>query len=315
MNLKSTNVRIFHKSSHLVLRKVLDVTASVAPKLASQLALQVFLTPRRFRRPKRESNMLWLGEKRMVGTTATWSWGEGPTVVLVHGWEGRGSQLAEFVPTLVEAGFRVVVFDAPGHGSSTERTSSLTGFADALEAVAVAYGPLHGIVAHSMGAAATMLAERRRLARGDVLATRQVLIGAPGSVDTFTRAFAETLNLTPAVRAGLIREIERKFDVRFAELEPAHLLQSSPAQHLIVHDESDTWVPMQEAEVLARVAHQGTLLRTRNLGHHRILKDPSVVHAVAQFLAKDMDALRTTTFGHCLDRELYERHRRAGVAA
>ena len=45
-------------------------------------------------------------------------WGEGPVVYLVHGWAGRGSQLAGFVEPLTAAGFRAVLFGAPAHGSS-----------------------------------------------------------------------------------------------------------------------------------------------------------------------------------------------------
>jgi len=33
-------------------------------------------------------------------------WGKGPTVMLVHGWSGRGAQLGELVEPLVAAGDR-----------------------------------------------------------------------------------------------------------------------------------------------------------------------------------------------------------------
>ena len=61
-----------------------------------------------------ERQDLELEGKRLVA----WSWGEGPTVLLVHGWEGRGSQMAAFAAPLAEAGFRAVAFDAPGAASS-----------------------------------------------------------------------------------------------------------------------------------------------------------------------------------------------------
>jgi hypothetical protein len=37
-----------------------------------------------------------------------YSWGSGPTILLAHGWSGRGSQLGAFVEPLVEQGFRLV---------------------------------------------------------------------------------------------------------------------------------------------------------------------------------------------------------------
>ena len=50
---------------------------------------------------------------------AVWDWGEGPTVLLVHGWNGAAAQLAGYVQPLVDAGYHVVAFDQPGHGHSS----------------------------------------------------------------------------------------------------------------------------------------------------------------------------------------------------
>ncbi len=96
-------------------------------------------------------------------------------MLLVHGWEGRGSQLGAFVEPLVRAGLSVVAFDAPGHGDSPGRRLYLTDMADAIIDVERAVGPLHAIVAHSFGAAAVLLAHQR----GAVDAARSVMI-APG---------------------------------------------------------------------------------------------------------------------------------------
>src|SRR5918999_654246 len=46
-------------------------------------------------------------------TLAAWTWGDGPLVLLAHGWNGDAAQLAGFVPPLLEAGFGVVAFDQP----------------------------------------------------------------------------------------------------------------------------------------------------------------------------------------------------------
>jgi len=46
-------------------------------------------------------------------------------VLLVHGWGGRGAQLASFVEPLVARGFSVLTFDAPGHGASAARWDGL----------------------------------------------------------------------------------------------------------------------------------------------------------------------------------------------
>src|SRR5258706_2547887 len=76
------------------------------------------------------------------GRIAAWAWGAGPTVLLVHGWNGAAAQLAPFVAPLVAAGYRVVAFDQPAHGRSRGRSATIVDMADALRAVADEVGPV-----------------------------------------------------------------------------------------------------------------------------------------------------------------------------
>src|SRR5688572_26209329 len=148
----------------LTLVRALRVLSHASPGVASRIAADLFMTPRRHRTPDRERALLEgatpfdvrLGDST---TIKAWRWGNGPLVLLVHGWEGRGSQLTPFVRPLVDAGHRVVTFDAPGHGASDGNRSSLPHFTYALRAVAATAEP-HAIIAHSLGCAATTLALR-----------------------------------------------------------------------------------------------------------------------------------------------------------
>jgi pimeloyl-ACP methyl ester carboxylesterase len=67
--------------------------------------------------------------------------GDGPTVLFIHGWSGRGSQFYEWVNPLVKAGYSVVFMDASGHGDSDGKMSSLPEFRDAILAVSEQIGP------------------------------------------------------------------------------------------------------------------------------------------------------------------------------
>jgi len=49
--------------------------------------------------------------------------GEGPTVLLLHGWPDTSTLWEEVVPGLVDAGFRVAVPDLRGCGQSDKRTT------------------------------------------------------------------------------------------------------------------------------------------------------------------------------------------------
>ena len=50
-----------------------------------------------------------------------WRWGQGPVVLLVHGFEGNRAQFASFVEALVELGFTAVALDVPTYGESAMR--------------------------------------------------------------------------------------------------------------------------------------------------------------------------------------------------
>ena len=56
-----------------------------------------------------------------TGELALYRWGEGPKVLLLHGWGGQASQLGAFAEPLVGTGFGVVAIDAPAHGRSPGR--------------------------------------------------------------------------------------------------------------------------------------------------------------------------------------------------
>ena len=117
----------------------------------------------------------------------------GPVVYLVHGWGGRGSQLASFVEPLLAGGFRVVMFDAPAHGDSDHgpagpgRTHGVE-FGKALDAVFAEFGPAEAVIAHSLGTISTYLT-----LRFGWLSTRRLVLVAPMVVaeplfDQFQRA-------------------------------------------------------------------------------------------------------------------------------
>jgi pimeloyl-ACP methyl ester carboxylesterase len=127
-----------------------------------------------------------------------WGAAAAPTVYLVHGWGGRGAQLAAMVSPLVETGHQVVMVDLPAHGDSDHgpagpRRTHGVEFAKALDAVFCRFGPAEAVIAHSMGTITTYLAMRY----GWLGAARLVLIApmveAQSLVDRFQRRPAGAL--------------------------------------------------------------------------------------------------------------------------
>lgn len=264
-----------------------QVLSHVAPPMAVRLAEHLFTRPHRASRPERERD--WASNARRTtvssprGDLAAWVWGtEGPTVLLVHGWSGRGLQLGAFAAPLVRAGHRVVAFDGPGHGSSPGRTSSLLALADGITAASAAFGPVAGIVAHSLGAPASLLA----LCRDRVDAQWLVLISPPARTSSLTDWFRELTGFTAAIVTRMRSRLEWRLGFRWSELEPLRLVQRVSAPLLVLHDRGDREVPFGHGEALARRHPRSELSATTDLGHRRILRDPEVVDLVLSFVTR-----------------------------
>lgn len=225
-----------------------------------------------------------------------WRWGEGPSVLLVHGWAGRAAQLAAFVDPLLERGLSVVAFDGPASGEAPGRHTSMLHLGHAVAAVGRALGPLHGVVAHSMGAGATAYALRLGLAV-DRLA---LLAPATNPVRYFDLA-THVLGLEPDERASLRRAVEARAGTPFERLDGVRTLAQRDLPVLVVHDREDREVPLAEGRAVADALARAELLVTQGFGHNRLLAQEEVVGASTRFLT---DGLAVTTPGRRLEREL-----------
>lgn len=281
---KSTNVR-FHTASVAAVRLGLQTISVGAPDLAASMAMRLFTTARRHPTPAWEAEVLhdatraWLAHGD--GRLPVYVFGEPgrPRILLVHGWEGRGSQLGAFVAPLLERGFQVVTFDAPGHGGSTLTRGSLVDHARAIVDVAATFGPLHGVVAHSMGGAAALLATRMGLE-----VNRLVLVAAPATPAGYLLGFRKILGLPADVERRMVAKLEAELDFAFDALDVTADAARIDARLLVVHDTSDREVPASEGRRIRDASPRAAMLETEGLGHRRILRAPGVIEAATDFL-------------------------------
>ena len=156
----STNGRTNHHRGIGAIRAGFACLNQVSPRSAERFASYLFGKPRRVEiKPESMATMasahrfdLKVGDKSL----AAWSWGDGPTILLHHGWSGRASHLWRFVQPLIDAGFSVVAYDAPAHGDSHGKTTSLPEMARTLREVAFQLTGIHGVVGHSFGGAVAL---------------------------------------------------------------------------------------------------------------------------------------------------------------
>lgn len=266
-------------------RTGLNGLGRVSPPLAGRLAFHLFCTPLRYAEPPRETEALRRAERFSIPFRdvhlAAYGWGEGPAVLLVHGWSGRGSQLGAFVEPLVASGHRVVAFDLPAHGRTPGRRTNALVATEAVLRVGEAIGPLRGVIAHSFGALCATLALRDGLAAG-----RVVYVAPAASASQAVSGFSRQFGLAAPAERGLRGEMERRFgpDVwpRFSGRACAPGLRGVPA--LICHDLEDPEVPYEEGRSLADSWPGARMMTVAGLGHRRILRDERVIGEAVELM-------------------------------
>lgn len=287
MTLNRTEKRTTVRSPIWALRRAaIRSLHPLAPGRAARLAARWFLTPSRIaagrvsadaERPVDLGTPLALTDGRL--RLAARSWGRGPLALLVHGWNGRGRQLAPMARALAGRGYRAVVFDHPAHGGSSGRTVTIPEMADAVRMVTDQLGGAHALVAHSLGAVAATLAMSRGL-RVD----RAVFLAPPLHPEEWIVRFGRALGLPASASQDLVGAIEARAGVPVAAIQPLALAPALHTDLLIVHDRGDREVPVEDGEALARVWPGARLVLTAGLGHRRLLSSSTAVDLVSDFI-------------------------------
>jgi len=275
---KRTNVRMKMGLPSWI-RVGFGTAGRIAPGPTSAVAAHLFRRTRRSAPRPGEREVLRTAVGSRVAGMQVWSWGEGPTVLLVHGWNGRATQLGSLVDPLVARGYRVVAFDAIGHGESVGSQSSLPELANCIRQVVEEVGGVFAIVAHSLGGAATTFA----LAYG-MQVERAVFIAPPADPREFLALFSSSLGIGEEVSSRVKTLVERRLGVPMEEMRASKIAPMMNTPLLVIHDREDKEVPFQVGRVVASAWPGAELITTKGLGHQRILRDPAVMNAAVDFV-------------------------------
>ncbi len=261
----------------------------LSPRLASHFAYKLWFTSPRFKTPASERIAL---ESAIVEfhtiknyKIATYIWGRSlptakPTVLLVHGWSGRGTQLGAFVQPLLDAGYRVLSFDAPAHGQSSGKKTSIYEIADTLLALQDHYGEFDAVITHSFGGPCTALAVQNGLKTNHFVA-----ICPPASIIGLIKKFISALHLTEKTGVQLIHRVEKTFGKHILkQLAMTKTVASINVPGYVIHDTHDVDIPWEEGQAVAYVWNNAPFKITSGLGHRRILRDDDVINSAINFI-------------------------------
>ena len=205
-------------------------------------------------------------------------YGEGPPVLLIHGWGGRGRSMRPFVDPLVARGLRVVSIDLPAHGSSSGRQTNLIECAGAVLQVERHIGRPVAVLTHSFGGAVLALAWSHGFEAG-----RVVMLAPPANLYALMLPAAGAIGIPRSVGERCLADFAERLGFEWDDLRVDTLVRSVEAPLLVVHDEGDRVTPWADGRGVAEAAPRGSLVTTRGLGHRRVLMDPDVRRQVTAF--------------------------------
>ncbi len=278
------------RQDHLkVARTSFRLLGALGSDVVARVAVNRFLTPRKRPLSDKAQSTLAQAEPMVIRhgnrELAAYVWEQdGPTVLLVHGWEANAAAMRGFIRPLRQAGFRVIAFDAPAHGNSTGKQTNFMDYSGAIQTVIHAINPVEAIIAHSFGAAAALYVLGRRPEFG---VQKVVSLSAPTRLEDMLTVWTNYLGLTSAAATAMERRIVDRVGVSLKSLSVETAVANIQIPGLIIHDRQDRMVAFKNAEVIHRQWPNSELLATNGLDHRGVLYNKEVLRAVSAFLAPE----------------------------
>lgn len=279
-------------STPLPLRAIqlsLGTLGRLAPGPAARLGIALSRRPLRYpRRPWEEAGLTAAESLRLPGPrgeAAAYEWrptgSPSGTVLMLHGWEGRGSQFALLGPLLAARGLRAVAIEAPGHGQSPDGDGGPQEWIDTVRLAAEELGPLAGIAAHSLGCIASTVA----LDHG-VAPERLAFFAPPAYLRPRMETAADRLGLRGAARERYVNLTVGRLLADGGRSDVTEIAARLAPPTLIQHAPDDVEVSIREGRALAASIAEVEFIETDAIGHYRILREPAVLERAANFLSR-----------------------------
>ncbi|MGB0255211.1 MAG: alpha/beta fold hydrolase [Flavobacteriaceae bacterium] len=271
----------------LWLRLIFKSMEFISPYLTMRLAAYIFSKPLKFKIPEKEQKALRhcsQGQENIPEidrTIATYTWkSSGEKVLLAHGWSGRGTQMYRIAETLHEDGYHVVAYDAPAHGKSSGKQTNILQMIATIAHLDATYG-FDYLIGHSFGGMAIY-----NYCKTPNRVKKIVTLGAADNMRTIFDNYILSVGLQQKTSDRMTSYFEKKYALKIDDYSPFVAVQKLQIPSLILHDEGDYDVRVDCADNIAKHHPNATLMKTKGLGHRKILRDEQVLQHIKSFIQK-----------------------------
>lgn len=259
---------------------------TISPVLAYRFFVMMFFTPLNYKTPDKEKKAETFAERFTVRVSdkkiQCYKWGNASkTIIVIHGWAGRATQFRRFLKPLHQAGYQVIGFDAPAHGQSEGRQTSLIEFELVLKKLYEIVGEPEAIITHSFGGGVALFAAMNGLPVKTLITIASPFIG-----DEIINTYMQALGASEKTRTYFKNEIVKRTGKPFDEFTGLHAIKNlkQPLNLLLVYDEDDKEVTLKHPNAILEIYPEAELHQTKGLGHTRILKDDQVIQRIVTYI-------------------------------
>lgn len=270
-------------------RAATRILGTIAPRLTARLAFQLFSTPLARARHRKKDQLLATARTFQFSydnlLLTGYEWGRGSrNILLVHGWESRGTALRHFVPPLLNAGYHVYTFDGPAHGQSAGKRTHLLHFGGAVREMLEHLGKVEAIVGHSFGGSSSVYCLSHLMPHFPL--PKLVLIASPSSSRRILESNLRLIRAPERLKPHFFRYIENRLGKEVDEVNISMSYGKGAVEKvLVVHDKQDPAVPFSEALEIIDHWPNARLLASDGLGHFALMKDRMIINRVADFVS------------------------------
>lgn len=262
------------------------------PAYFGKLAYQQWFTTARFKTPAYELPALRSAAKEYLNVNglelAVYIWQDRSidakkTLLFIHGWTGRGTQVANYIKPLNDIGYRVISFDGPAHGNTSGKQTSLLEFTDVVFALDQHFGPFDAAITHSFGG--MVLAYAMSLG---LKVNRAACLCPPKNFQVLIENFQRILALPDSVMKVMARKTyESHGQIIRDAVNTVNNVKHLGCRGLLIHDEDDIEISWHSSEEIARAWPGARFIKTKGLGHRRIIHDKEVIKHIIDFIDDD----------------------------
>jgi pimeloyl-ACP methyl ester carboxylesterase len=276
------------------LRTKFKTLALVSPAIAGQKAFELFCTPYpKYKKKKapaifHQANPLTVSLPDGIQLKG-YEWisqkSNNKTVLIIHGYGSYGYKFEQYVAPLLKMGFRVLIFDAPGHGLSQGKYINIILYLNAIEQVIKAVGPVDHFIGHSLGGIAlAMLAETIPNPEQH----KFVLIAPATKTTTSFNNYFDLMRLSEVIKTAFITYAATLTTHPITHFEADRAIENYTGPVLWVHDAEDKVCPYKDLINFQEKAPKNiNFLITKGLGHNKVYKTQAVIDKIMAFLAPE----------------------------